>query len=232
MVPLTKRALLLVLLIVLAGVAFSPSAGAVDKANIGPGYKMSPDAAGTLSCTFTAVGHDKFGTLVALIARHCAGSYDVYLTDRLDLGPVGRFVTLGPPPKASFPSYDSSLDYAVIALDASKVNPVNRSPNGLTVDHIGTPVAPFRSWVCKDGRTSGVTCGPVTQSSGNIIRTWNLVMPGDSGGPLVLGTGLVGIVSAYNYFNPLGPFQFVDIRGVLADLNARNAPGAGFVPIH
>ncbi|MBJ8342618.1 MULTISPECIES: serine protease [Antrihabitans] len=173
-------------------------------------------------CSLTTIGNDAGGRLVGITAGHCggAGSF-VRAEHNPDAGIVGRFAYS-----------NEDLDYAVIEFDRAKVVPVNRIGN-VTITGIGGP-AQFPSIVCKEGRTTGNTCG---FSYGDIfdsrIETWNqmCVIEGDSGGPVVIGTTLVGMVNAYLAVPCIGPEVGTNITTILDDANARGGAGAGFRPI-
>ncbi len=173
-------------------------------------------------CTLTTIGRDSGSRLVGFTAGHCgaAGAAIVPENDR-DAGTVGTVVSAG-----------SDLDYAVIEFDPAKVTPVNQV-GGTTITGLGGPARPPDT-VCKEGRTTGRTCGPAYGdmfTGGNSTWTQTCVVEGDSGAPLVVGTTLVGMVSGYLAVPCLGPQLGTDITAVVADVNARGGPGAGFQPI-
>ncbi|CCF66279.1 S1 family peptidase [Nocardia cyriacigeorgica] len=173
-------------------------------------------------CTVTTVGHDAAGRLVGLTAGHCgdAGA-QVYAEVDRGYGPIGKFV---------FSNHE--LDYAVIQFDPNRITPVNRIGN-VTITGIGA--APqFPTIVCKEGRTTGNTCG-VTW--GDIFQTnyetWAqmCVVEGDSGAPVVVGSTLVGMVNAYLAIACFGPEVGTNLTAIMDDVNARGGTGSGFRPI-
>ena len=174
-----------------------------------------------LVCSLTTIGHDNAGRLVGLTAGHCgeAGSYVVPEASQ-DSGIVGEFVISNP-----------SLDYAVIQFDPAKVVPVNRV-GGVTITHIGAPAA-FPQVACKEGRTTGNTCGIVYGDLMQTGETWTqaCVIEGDSGAPMVVGTTLVAMVNAYLAAPCIGPEIGTNLNSIVADMNASGGPGAGFRPI-
>ncbi|ONM49049.1 S1 family peptidase [Nocardia donostiensis] len=173
-------------------------------------------------CTLTTVGHDAAGRLVGLTAGHCgdAGS-QVYAEADRGYGPVGEFVYSNP-----------RLDYAVIQFAPGRITPVNRVGN-VTITGLGAP-AQFPMIVCKEGRTTGNTCGI---SWGDVLdtkmETWAqmCVVEGDSGAPVVVGSTLVGMVNAYLAIACFGPEVGTNMSSIMDDLNARGSTGAGFRPI-
>lgn len=145
-------------------------------------------------------------------------------------GPVGIMV-----------AGNDGLDYAVIKFDPAKVTPVAVF-NGFAINGIG-PDPSFGQIACKQGRTTGNSCG-VTWGPGESPGT--LVMqvcggPGDSGAPVTVDNLLVGMIhgafsdnlpSCITKYIPLHtPAVVMSINADLADINAKNRPGAGFVPV-
>ncbi|RJO76953.1 serine protease [Nocardia panacis] len=173
-------------------------------------------------CTVTTVGYDGAGRLVGLTAGHCgeAGSLVTAEANR-GAGVIGRF---------AYANHD--LDYAVIQFDPDRITPVN-TVGRVTITGLGAP-AQFPQIVCKEGRTTGNTCGiswgDVFQSN---VETWSqmCVVEGDSGAPVVVGTTLVGMVNAYLAVACFGPEVGTNMSAILGDINARGDVGAGFTPI-
>ena len=135
---------------------------------------------------------------------------------------------------------NDGLDYAVIRFDPAKVQPVSNWKN-FAIDGIG-PDPAFGEVACKLGRTTGYSCGVTWgpgQDPGTIL---NQVcgQPGDSGAPVTVNNKLVGMIhGAFSddlptcivKFIPLHtPAVTMSINSILADLTARDRPGAGFVP--
>ncbi|MGK8556175.1 IPT/TIG domain-containing protein [Nocardia gipuzkoensis] len=215
-----------------------PSSGV----NFGPGTSIMSD--GGLPCgswgTVGAVGYDELGNLVALTAGHMmtrdTGTQEVFLTGNPGLGPIGYYATWSTNwpgfPLRQYP-VDSSKDYAVIKLDETKINPVNKTPNGIVIKKIGAEPVPLRDIICKYGQVSRKTCGLVIEYKNNVISSWAAIIPGDSGGPVTTRSGLVGITSAINPLNPWAPFQFSGIHGILDDIAAQGPStiGIGFTPL-
>ncbi|HET9874639.1 MAG TPA: S1 family peptidase [Mycobacterium sp.] len=182
-------------------------------------------------CTLTAIGHDKTGALIGFTSAHCGGpGAEVAAEAAQGNGPVGTMV-----------AGNDAMDYAVIRFDPAKVTPVGNF-GGFVINGIG-PDPAFGQIACKQGRTTGNSCG-VTWGPGQEPGT--IVMqvcgrPGDSGGPVVVNNLLVGMIhgafsealpSCVIKYIPLHtPAVVVSINAVLADLDAKDRPGAGFVPV-
>ncbi|MGY0502390.1 S1 family peptidase [Nocardia sp. FBN12] len=173
-------------------------------------------------CTVTTVGHDGAGRLVGLTAGHCgdAGATVSAEVDR-GYGEIGRFAYS-----------NNELDYAVIEFTPGRITPVNRIGN-VSITGVGGP-AQFPTIVCKEGRTTGNTCGitwgDVFQTN---TETWSqmCVVEGDSGAPVVVGSTLVGMVNAYLAMACIGPEVGTNMNSIMDDVNARGGVGAGFHPI-
>ncbi|MFD4352834.1 S1 family peptidase [Nocardia sp. NPDC058519] len=173
-------------------------------------------------CTVTTVGYDGAGRLVGLTAGHCgdAGATVSAEVDR-GYGEIGRFV-----------HSNSELDYAVIEFTPGRITPVNRIGN-VTITGVGGP-AQFPTIVCKEGRTTGNTCG-ITWGDvfATNTETWSqmCVVEGDSGAPVVVGSTLVGMVNAYLAVACFGPEVGTNMNSIMDDINARGGVGSGFHPI-
>ncbi|MFC9874562.1 S1 family peptidase [Nocardia salmonicida] len=173
-------------------------------------------------CTVTTVGYDGAGRLVGLTAGHCgdAGATVSAEADR-GYGEIGRFVYS-----------NSELDYAVIQFTPGRITPVNRIGN-VTITGVGGP-AQFPTIVCKEGRTTGNTCG-ITWGDvfATNTETWSqmCVVEGDSGAPVVVGSTLVGMVNAYLALACVGPEVGTNMNSIMDDMNARGGVGSGYRPI-
>ena len=175
----------------------------------------------TLLCSLTTIGHDNAGRLVGLTAGHCGDvGASVVAEASQDSGVVGRVVVSNP-----------ALDYAVIQFDPGEVVPVNRV-GSVTITGIGAP-AGFPQMACKEGRTTGNTCGIVYGDLLGTGETWTqtCVVEGDSGAPVVVGTTLVAMVNAYLVASCVGPEVGTNISAIVADMNATGGYGAGYRPI-
>ena len=173
-------------------------------------------------CTVTTVGYDGAGRLVGLTAGHCgdAGATVSAEADR-GYGEIGRFVYS-----------NSELDYAVIQFTPGRITPVNRIGN-VTITGVGGP-AQFPTIVCKEGRTTGNTCG-ITWGDvfATNTETWSqmCVVEGDSGAPVVVGSTLVGMVNAYLALACVGPEVGTNMNSIMDDMNGRGSVGSGYRPI-
>jgi hypothetical protein len=225
------RCVVAVILAALLGVVGRPgiTAGADDKIPIGGGAGIVIDQ-DTL-CTLTTIGTDNRGDLIGFTSAHCGGpGAQVTAEAARRSGTVGTMV-----------AGNDSLDYAVIRFDPDKVTPV-ADFNGFAINGIG-PDPAFGQIACKQGRTTGNSCG-VTWGAGQSPGT--IVMqvcgrPGDSGGPVTVNNLLVGMIhgafsgnmpSCVIKYIPLHtPAVVISINTVLADINSKGRPGAGFVPV-
>lgn len=200
-----------------------------DKVVMGGGAGLVVD--GDTMCTLTTIGHDKTGALIGFTSAHCGGpGADVAAEGSEGNGIIGQMV-----------AGNDDLDYAVIEFDPAKVTPVSNF-GGFAIGGIG-PDPTFGQIACKQGRTTGNSCG-VTWGPGQDPGT--IVMqvcgrPGDSGGPVVVDNMLVGMIHGafsealptcvVKYIPLHTPAVVVSINAVLADISANNRPGAGFVPV-
>lgn len=176
------------------------------------------------TCTLSTIGWDGAGRLVGFTAGHCAtagAGMGVAAEADPEAGSVGTIA-----------SVSNDLDYAVIGFDAGSVNPVNRV-GSTSITGVGLP-AQFPAFACKEGRTTGQTCGLVY---GDVFggNSWTLtqicVISGDSGAPVVVGSTLVAIVNGYIAVPCLGPQVGANFSLILQDVNARGGIGAGFHPM-
>jgi hypothetical protein len=221
-------AVLILLFSALATPNIAPSR-ADDQVVLGGGSGIVID--GDTFCTLTAIGHDSFGNLIGFTSAHCGGPGAHIASEAAQgNGIVGTMV-----------AGNETLDYAVIQFDPHKVQPVNNI-NGFEIDGIG-PDPAFGDVACKLGRTTGQSCG-VTWGPGDKPGTiLNQVcgQPGDSGAPVTVNNLLVGMIhGAFSEDLPTCVVKFVplhtpavtmSINSILADINAKNRPGSGFVPI-
>ncbi|WP_175266479.1 serine protease [Mycobacterium lepromatosis] len=185
---------------------------------------------GDTMCTLTTIGTDSAAELVGFTSAHCGGpGAQVAAEGAENRGPMGTMI-----------AGNDKLDYAVIKFDPAKVMPV-ATYKGFVISGIGQDPA-FGQIACKQGRTTGKSCG-VTWGMGETSDT--LVMqvcgqPGDSGAPVTVNNLLVGMIhGAFTDNLPICIIKFVPLHtpavvmsmnAILADLNNKNWPGAGFVP--
>ncbi|NNH74060.1 peptidase S1 [Nocardia uniformis] len=184
-------------------------------------------------CTLTAIGYDRENRLVGITAGHCgeigariAGEYSV------------RTGTVGVIAEKS-----EGNDWAVVLLDPERVSPTRQVAQ--SVINGVAPAPKLGDNVCKNGRTTGFTCGPVWEANPEYFRSQVCADHGDSGAPVLLGDRVVGMVVAGADFEA-GPvtIDLAPCKGagdffhqpeisttmdlVLADIDRTNGVGAGF----
>jgi hypothetical protein len=219
----------LVMVVSALSTAVAPAARADAPVPLGGGSGIVIN--GDTFCTLTAIGHDKFGSLIGFTSAHCGGpGAQVGSEAAADRGVLGTMV-----------AGNEGLDYAVIQFDPQKVQPVD-NVSGFLIDGLA-PDPNFGQIACKQGRTTGNSCG-VTWGPGDKPGTiLNQVcgQPGDSGAPVTVDNHLVGMIhGAFSEDLPTCVTQYVPLHtpavtmsmnAILADINAKNRPGADFVPI-
>jgi hypothetical protein len=182
-------------------------------------------------CTLTTIGTNPKGDLIGFTSAHCGGPGAVVAVEQAkNRGIVGTMV-----------SGNDGLDYAVIQFDKAKVMP-QASFGGFAINGIGPDPASGQV-ACKQGRTTGNSCG-VTWGPGQDPGTILMQVcgqPGDSGAPVTVNDQLVGMIhGAFSDNLPVCVTKYIplhtpavvqSINADLADLAAKNRPGAGFVPI-
>jgi hypothetical protein len=182
-------------------------------------------------CTLTTIGTDRTGELIGFTSAHCGNpGAQVAAEVAESRGPVGVMV-----------AGNDNLDYAVIKFDPAKVAPV-ANYNGFVISGIG-PDPAFGQIACKQGRTTGNSCG-VTWGPGQDPGT--IVMqvcgqPGDSGAPVTVNNELVGMIHGafsdnlptciIKYIPLHTPAVVMSFNADMADINAKHRPGAGFTPL-
>jgi hypothetical protein len=199
-------------LLALTSLGVSTATAAPPKTNLGGGSGLLfPEGRGGFSaCTLTAIGHDQDNALVGLTAGHCGDAGTPVLAESArSAGTLGQ-ITYS----------DEVLDYAIIRFDAGKVNPVQRV-GGVTIRGLRTQAPQFLELMCKEGRTTGNTCGVTWFSDGFAHFSQICVVEGDSGSPVVVGDRLVGMVNAYYFFGCVGPETGTNIKPILDDMRLR-----------
>jgi len=215
-------------LVALLGLLPANVAAADDRVPLGGGAGIVIN--GDTMCTLTAVGTDTAGDLIGFTSAHCGGPGAEVAAEAVQgRGALGTMVT-----------GNDNLDYAVIKFDPAKVAPV-AVYNGFPINGIG-PDPTFGQIACKQGRTTGNSCG-VTWGMGQNPGT--IVMqvcgnPGDSGAPVTVDNLLVGMIHGafsdnlptciIKYIPLHTPAIVMSFNSILADINAKHRPGAGFVP--
>ncbi|WP_279105948.1 serine protease [Gordonia paraffinivorans] len=156
------------------------------------------------ACTLTTIGRSKTGKLIGITAGHCGNrGQKVYSETFQDRGQAG-VITYSTP----------DLDMAIIELDESRVVPL-RTVRGVTIRGIDTRPLAFPTIACKEGRTTGNTCGIAWFSDGGVHLSQLCVIEGDSGSPVVVGNRLVGMVNAYYFVGCFGPETGTNIKPIL-----------------
>ncbi|GGC52045.1 serine protease [Hoyosella rhizosphaerae] len=215
-----KRIVVATIAIVAALIAGIPAAQAnPSRTVLGGGSGII--VGGDFLCSLTTIGRDNAGRLVGFTAGHCGppGS-SVHAEEATTLGAVGTIVRVNP-----------ALDYAVIQFDESRVSPT-RTVGNTTITGVAGP-APFPEFVCKEGRSTGHTCGVNLFVDQLFSEQYGFVCitEGDSGGPITSGNNVIGIVSAYFFIPCIGPHVSINMDAVVADANFAGGVGAGFRPI-
>ncbi len=219
----------LLLLLWSTGSPYVATSHAEERVILGGGSGIVID--GDTFCTLTTIGNDAKGNLIGFTSAHCGGPGAQVASERAQAsGVVGTMV-----------AGNDALDYAVIQFDPAKVQPVN-SIDGFEINGLG-PDPAFGENACKLGRTTGQSCG-VTWGPGDKPGTiLNQVcgQPGDSGAPVTVNNLLVGMIhGAFSEDLPTCVVKFIPLHtpavtmsmtSVLADINAKNRPGSGFVPV-
>jgi hypothetical protein len=209
--------------VLLAG-PVTPTAAADGSVVLGGGAGIAVN--GTL-CTLATIGHDDTGELVGFTAASCGG-------------PGSRVAAVGGANVGSVVAAEDSLKYAVIKFDPAQVTPTANFA-GFAINGIG-PDPDFRQPACTDGAATGDQCGKITTIPGpgpgrNMAGA--TFQPGDEGRPVTADNLLIGI--AYRgwvttpdllYGGGNQPEAHVVLfSAILADVNAKGGPGAGFSPI-
>ncbi|MFT4086126.1 MAG: serine protease [Gordonia sp. (in: high G+C Gram-positive bacteria)] len=197
----------------LVGLSGSP-ADAAPKVAVGGGTGILVLKGGNsaAACTVTTVGRPTSGRfkgeLIGITAGHCGTPGQIVLAERAqNRGPIGKI------------AYSASdLDIAIIRFN-SNVRPV-RTVRGVTIKRISTAPVSFPTVVCKDGRTTGHTCGITWFSDGYSHFSQMCVIEGDSGSPVVVGDTLVGMVNAYYFVSCVGPETGTNMGPILKRLNS------------
>ncbi|WP_433192062.1 S1 family peptidase [Nocardia sp. CA-107356] len=187
---------------------------------------------GRSTCTLTTVGYDHTDRLVGLTAGHCA---EIGLSVQAETQQAGVIGTVA--------AVDHDNDFAVIEFDRAKVTPI-RQVSQTFIGGIGAPARPG-DIVCKNGRTSGFTCGVVWDTHGWWFQNQVCSEPGDSGGPVTIGDRLVGMNVGHIAITVLGvpvfdiacespvhdPAVATHIGMILDTIDRSGGIGAGFRPL-
>ena len=218
-------AIFAILVLALTGAGLTAgTASAEPTVIVSNGVKITPTLEFPGYGTLGAVGYDNQGNLVGITAGHVDNNEPggpVWLEQNKGVGPIGYFVNT-----------NRALDYTVIVLDKEKVIPKSNGP-GARIDGLAPAGQPFLFQVaCKDGQTTGVTCGAVVAKDATGYNSYAVAYSGDSGGPgWVRDTKLAGITLSILNANPPGTTRWLSIFTILNNIPA-GTPGKGFVPVN
>jgi hypothetical protein len=185
-------------------------------------------------CTLTTIGHDSAGNLVGFTSAHCGGPAASVVAEG-GAGAVGSVVAA-----------NYGLDYAVIKFDPAKVTPIHDF-DGFAINGVGPELPQVELQTgCQQSRATGHACAQIYASSQTLYECGN---PDDKGAPLTVNDALVGMIRGgftgdgspcpqmhdfdipHPYFPKPDRPQVVSFSAILADVNAKGGPGAGFAPI-
>lgn len=170
----------------------------------GSGILVLQGGQSAAACTLTTIGRaeGKPG-LVGITAGHCGQPGQAVLSETFaDRGQVGTI---------TYSAED--LDLAIIEFN-DKAAPL-RTVRGATIRGVSRNQPAFPTILCKEGRTTGNTCGVTWFSDGGVHLTQICVVEGDSGSPVIAGDRLVGMVNAYYFFGCIGPETGTNIGPIL-----------------
>jgi hypothetical protein len=230
-VQTAQRYVVAAMVTLLLAIAGMPARAAAADVRIPMGGGAGIVINGDTMCTLTTIGNDAAGDLIGFTSAHCGGpGAQVAAEGAESAGILGTMV-----------AGNDNLDYAVIKFDPGKVTPT-ANYNGFPINGVG-PDPAFGQIACKQGRTTGNSCG-VTWGPGQDPGT--IVMqvcgqPGDSGAPVTVNGLLVGMIhGAFSDNLPTCVIKYIPLHtpavvqsfsAILADVNARHRPGAGFAPL-
>lgn len=170
----------------------------------GSGILVSKGGNSAAACTLTTIGNAKTGELIGITAGHCGKPGQKVVSETFQSRGQAGTITYSDPKE----------DVAIIEFDRSRVVPL-RTVNGVTINRIDPTPLSFPTIACKQGRTTGNTCGIAWFSDGDAHFSQICVIEGDSGSPVVVGDRLVGMVNAYYFVGCIGPETGTNIGPVL-----------------
>ncbi|MCV7384309.1 hypothetical protein [Mycolicibacter longobardus] len=173
-------------------------------------------------CTLTTIGRDRFGDVVGFTGAYCGGPGAAVAVAGTDTT-VGTVVAV-----------NGDLRYAVVRFDVPELIPVSDYA-GIAINGIG-PDPVFDSEVCKWGPVTPGICNRIIFDGWPRMTMREQFDAGDVGAPVTLNGLLVGLaygggVSMSRYRPPQGLTYLTRFSAILADVNAGDGPGSGFVPI-
>ncbi|MGB3894089.1 hypothetical protein [Mycolicibacter sinensis] len=205
-------------------------------------------------CTLTAMGHDSDGRLIGFTSAHCGGpgspvvaegaeergtvgtvvaaddgvGYAVIEFDPVKVKPIADYegfgiFGIGPPdpePAGPEPAPESAATEPAVPEPA---NPAPAAPEP-------APEPAAAKQACKLGQGTGLNCYDIGPDGVNTTAEewWQ---PGDDGSPITIDNLIVGMIRDGS--TPVAPLDqsgpgIVMIKEILADVNAKGGPGAGF----
>ncbi|WP_024442051.1 MULTISPECIES: hypothetical protein [unclassified Mycobacterium] len=208
-------------LAVLFGATLPAAPTAAAMVILGGGAAIVVD--GNSYCTLTTIGHDRAGDVVGFTGAVCGGP-------GASVAVVGTDTTVG-----TIVAVNGDLRYAVIKFDVPDLIPVSDYA-GVVINGIGAdPV--FDSLVCKYGPTTPGICDRISFDGWPRMTMFGQFEAGDVGAPATMDGRLVGLVyggaaTMGGKYRPAKPLTyFTRFSAILADVNAGDGPGSGFVPI-
>ncbi|WP_041317788.1 hypothetical protein [Mycolicibacter sinensis] len=174
-------------------------------------------------CTLTTIGRDRAGDVVGFTGAQCGGPGAAVAI-------AGADTTVG-----TVVAANGDLGYAVIKFDAPELIPVSDYA-GVAINGFG-PDPVFDSQVCKWGPASPGICYGIRQDGWPRMQMHGWFDGGDVGAPVTMDGLLVGMVVGGGITwggrsTPSLPITYVTkFSAILADVNAGDGPGSGFVPI-
>lgn len=207
-------------LALLLGVGLPAAPPATAMVILGGGAAIVVD--GNSHCTLTTIGRDRAGDVVGITGA-CGGpgaTVTVAGTDR----PVGTVVAA-----------NGDLHYAVIKFDVPDLLPVS-DYLGTVINDIG-PDPPFDAFVCKYGPANPGICGHIRFPEFAFMMMGGQFDPGDVGAPVTMDGLLVGmahnggLISVSKWLPLKSVTYLTKFSLILADINAGDGPGSGFIPI-
>ncbi len=205
-------------------------------------------------CTLTAMGHDSDGRLIGFTSAHCGGpgspvvaegaeergtvgtvvaaddgvGYAVIEFDPVKVKPIADYegfgiFGIGPPdpePAGPEPAPESAPTEPAVPEPA---NPAPAAPEP-------APEPAAAKQACKLGQGTGLNCYDIGPDGVNTTAEewWQ---PGDDGSPITIDNLIVGMIRDGS--TPVAPLDqsgpgIVMIKEILADVNVKGGPGAGF----
>lgn len=174
-------------------------------------------------CTLTTIGRDRSGDLVGFTAAECGGPGAAVAVAGTD-APVGTVAAV-----------NAELHYAVITFDEPDLIPVSDYA-GIGINGIG-PDPEYDALVCKWGPAAPGICNRITSIGWPRATMREQFDPGDLGAPVTIDGLLAGLVYGFGVTmgSKYSPARVVTsltkFNAILADVNAGDGPGSGFVPI-